>query len=414
MNGRCRVRGTRLLAALVGLWALAAVAKPAPAKPSGLIVQEATGEAAIVGGNATAAIQQATEAAVREAVQQAAGVILESDTVTANSQLVRDQISTHSQGYVHGYQVLSKTQEAGVAKVTVRVEVGRQGLDRDLVAIKGLIKRLENKKLVIYLNETALRPDHTSTHSSTLATVLTEAFQKDGWTLIDPAFLAGKVQLTAGVEQGATQLREMGNNDRADYIVYGTVNYIYEEPTGPLAQLMFVDGKQTVFPVNGTYELAVFATDNGSLIAKLSETFDDKNKGKDAAAHPFIPEASLSYDEAAMAAVKRNKTQILGKVRGAVVSYLKSAELDGRRIELHVSGISYAKWKAFLAELAAKDPSVRGTTNSKFDHGTAQADLQFVGTSDELADRLGRIKFEKRSLEVTSVSGNKVEAAFTK
>lgn len=408
-------RGAVLFASVLAFAALAAGPKT-HGKAEGLIVQEATGEAAIVDGNATAAIQQATEAAVREAVQQAAGVILESDTVTANSQLVRDQITTHSQGYVHGFKVLSKTQDAGVAKVTVRVQVGRTDLNRDLVAIKGLIKRLENRKLVIYLDETALRPDHTATHSSTMATVLTQAFQKDGWTLIDPAFLAGKVQLTSGVELGAAQLREaLGNTHRTDYVIYGNVKYIYEEPSGPLAQLMFVNGKQTVFPVNGTYELAIYATDNGSVIAKLSETFDDKNKGKDAAAHPFIPEASLSYDEAAMAAVKRGQAEILAKVRGAVVESLKTAELDGRRIDFHLSGItSYAKWKSFLAELSAKDPSIRGTSNSKFDHGTAQADLQFVGTTDELADRLGRIKFERRSIEVTEVSGSRVEATLSK
>lgn len=393
----------------VGLSSLAAPGK------GGLIVQEAEGEAAIVDGNATAAVQKATEAAVREAVQQAAGVILESDTVTANSQLVRDQIATHTRGYVHGYKVLSKKQADGVATVKVRVEVGRADLSRDLVAIRGLIKRLENKKLVVFLDETALRPDRTATHSSTMTTVLSQAFQKDGWTLIDPSFLMGKVELTSGVELGAQQLkRVMGNTHRADYVIYGNVKYIYEEPTGPLAQLMFVNGKQTVFPVNGTYELAVYATDNGSVIAKLSETFDDKNKGKDAAAHPFIPEASLSYDEAAMAAVKRSQGEILGKVRGKIVEYLKSAELDGRRIELKVSGIGYAKWKRFLAELQAKDPSIRGTDNSHFDHGTALVDLRFVGTADELADRLSRTKFDKRALEVTSVSDGHVEATFAK
>lgn len=407
----------------VAVLAMVAAAQAAGGKHTGegaaLIVQEANGEAAIVDGNATAATQQATEAAIREAVEQAAGVILESDTVTANSQLVKDQISTHAQGYVHGYKVLAKTLEGGVAKVTVRVEVGRQALDRDLVAIRGLVHRLENKKLVIFLDETALRPDHAVTRSATMATVLTGAFKQDGWTLIDPAFLAGKVQLAGGVEQGAAQLRELGNTTRADYIVYGTVKFIDEEPSGLNEQLLnggyAGSGKQQQFIVNGSYDVGVFATDSGSVIAKLTETFNSTDPAAKPGEVRLIPESYEGYEQAAVGIIRRRKDEILSKVRGAVVDALKSAELDGRRIVLKLSGLgSYARLKDFLADLKSKDPSIRGTENTTFDHGSAQVDLRFVGTADELADRLGRITFQKRALQVTGVSGNVVEATFAR
>lgn len=390
------------------------VQSAAPAKDA-LITQEATGEAAIVDGDEAGATRKATENAVREAVQQAAGVILESDTVTANSQLVKDQITTHTQGYVHGFKVLSTQKADGVATVKVRVQVGRAQLRGDLDAIRKLVRRMENRKLVIYLDETAQQPDHTTSHPGTFTSVLSSAFQKDGWTLIDPSFLTGSVDLRPGVEVNPSQLRSLGHLGKVDYVIKGNVKYFYEEPSGPLAQLMAsADGKQLVFPVHGTYELQVFATDTGLQIASLSETFNDQREGADKGKGMFIPEASLGYEQAAQAAVKRKQDAILEKVRGAVVEHLKQAELDGTQLELTVSGVSYKASKQLVADLKGSDPSVRGTDNERFDDGTLKVFVTYLGSSDELADRLSRVKLGGQGLEITKVSGNAVEAKLSK
>ncbi len=93
-------------------------------KVAEVVTREASGEAAIVGGNVDRAAREAKEAALREAVEQVAGVLISAQSISANSQLISDQVFSHSAGYVRSYQVLSQTQDKGVVKVTVRAEVG--------------------------------------------------------------------------------------------------------------------------------------------------------------------------------------------------------------------------------------------------------------------------------------------------
>ncbi|MGZ6079752.1 MAG: flagellar assembly protein T N-terminal domain-containing protein, partial [Myxococcaceae bacterium] len=74
-----------------------------------VVAREAEGEAAIIGGNVDRASREAREAALRSAVEQVAGVIVSSQSLAVNSQLVSDQVYAHSAGYVRSYEVLSQT-----------------------------------------------------------------------------------------------------------------------------------------------------------------------------------------------------------------------------------------------------------------------------------------------------------------
>ena len=96
----------------------------AAAPPPATVVKEVTGEAAIVDGNRDKAFAEAKSAALRDAVEQVAGVLVSADTLTANSQLISDRILMHSAGYVRTHEVLERKEEGGVAKVKVRAEVG--------------------------------------------------------------------------------------------------------------------------------------------------------------------------------------------------------------------------------------------------------------------------------------------------
>jgi len=80
----------------------------AAAPPPATVVKEVTGEAAIVDGNRDKAFAEAKSAALRDAVEQVAGVLVSADTLTANSQLISDRILMHSAGYVRTHEVLER------------------------------------------------------------------------------------------------------------------------------------------------------------------------------------------------------------------------------------------------------------------------------------------------------------------
>ncbi len=386
-----------------------AAAAQAGATPE-MVTKTATGEAAIVDGNEARAEKEARDKALRDAVEQVAGVLVSADTLTKNSQLISDRIFANSAGYVRKYDVVSTKKDKGVVTVTVKAEVGAAQLDKDLVAVQGLVARHGARKLVILLQEQAIDPKGVTTSSGVMATVLTEAFQKDGWTIIDPHFAAGKLKLAAGVSLGSTEAKEIGDLTKADYILYGTVNFRYQAPTG------FGDtdakGEPLVFYVTGEYELGLFATDSGSQLAKVAGKLVMAEPGEPALA--VQKKMLVSYERSAFEIATKRGAKVVAEVRAAAVEKLRDAEQNGGRVVMNVTGLSdYAAVQDFKKSVGGMT-NVRDVKPGSYGSGKAQFDIVYVGSTDDLATALGAATFKKKKLSVTGVTANTVEVSVAK
>jgi hypothetical protein len=381
------------------LWMLtsAALAGAAPE----VVTREATGEAAIVGGNKARAEREAREQALREAVEQVAGVMLQADTVTANNQLVSDRIYANTAGYVRSYEVLSSKEEGGVVKVTVKAQIGASQIDKDLQAIKAMVRRMGSPKLVILLQEQTIDqtsgPQPTITSSGVMSSVLTDAFKTDHWTIVDSHFAAGKLKLGAGV--GPAEAKEIGDLSKADYILYGTVNFRNQPPEGLLGS---AGAGQKIFPVTGEYDLVLFATDSGSQIAKVS--------GKLVMPPDKVQNTLISYERTAFNLAKLKGGNIVDDVRKAVYEQLRSNEQNGNRLVMNVLGVSeYGEVQGFKKVLGESVKGVREVRPGTFGSGKAQFDVVYVGSSDDFAEKLDGKSFKGKKLSVTGVTGNTIE-----
>ena len=78
------------------------------------MTQEGTGSAAVAGRGEEKAFEEAKKLALRDAVEKAAGVLIQGDSLTLNSQLVRDRVFATSQGYVKKHDVVSKKNDPHV------------------------------------------------------------------------------------------------------------------------------------------------------------------------------------------------------------------------------------------------------------------------------------------------------------
>ncbi len=374
-----------------------------------VVTKEATGEAAIVDGNKAKAEKQAKDNALREAVEQVAGVMVSADTLTQNSQLISDRVFANSAGYIKKYDVISKKEERGVMIVTVRAEVGTAQLDKDLQAVKALINRLGNRKLVVILQEQTYDPKGSISTSGVLSTVLTESFKTDGWTIIDPHFAAGKLKLSSGVAMGTPEAKEIGELTKADYILYGQVNF-RNQPADPNWGGYDNKGKQLQFPVTGEWDLALFATDSGSQLAKVSGKFNTQPKDLGPNGTYTISYERTSHDIASY----RGK-EVVAEVRKAALEHLRNAEQNGNRLVMNVVGLSdYTAVQGFKRVLAESVNGVRDVKPGTFGGGKAQFDVTFVGSSDDLAERVGGKAFKGKKISVTGVTGNTLEITLAK
>lgn len=385
----------------------------AAAPPPATVTKEVTGEAAIVDGNKDKAFAEAKSAALREAVEQVAGVLVSSDTLTANSQLVSDRIFTRSDGYVRTHEVLERKEEGGVAKVKVRAEVATAQLDKDLQAVQALIRRMGNSRMLIVLQEQAVTPDKVITSSAVLTQVLTDSFSKDGWRMIDPSFAAGKLELSSGVSLTTPDKKVIQELKVADYVITGTVTFRHEKSSGNAATLQ--GQLKDVYLVSGEWELSVFATDSGTQIARLADKFDS---GPDSlgSGSPLI-----SYERTSFQIAQRRGRTIVADVRKAVVDYLSQAEQNGATVVMKVQGLAdFKAVKTFKDVLTRTVNGISDVKQGNFEKGQIQFDLRYLGSTEALADALGEAAFQQKlttalggkpatKASVTGVTSNTVE-----
>lgn len=391
----------------VGLLA-AAVAFAADAP---ITTKEATGQAAIGKGDEAKAYDEAVKQALRAAVEQAAGVLIQAETTTLNSMLVRDQVYARASGYVKKYDVTSKKVEKGMMTVTVKADIVTADLDKDLEAVKGLISRLQKNKLLIVTQEQAIDEKGVATRSEVLSTAITEAFKKDGWQIKDEKGGGADLKLTAGVAQGIPPAKDVLKVADADYVVYGTVNFRYHVfDFGGTTTLPNGEKKPIIFPVSAEYDLAMFNVASREQVAKIAGKFNQDqitNKGI---------KTGISYSRTSSDFAALESPRIVNELRTPVIENLRNKVVNGNDVTLIVSGLPDIGAVDEFSDSVKTLKEVAGVKqDGDFDNGKMQYTVTVVGTSPmEFGKLLGKSKYKAKPLKVTAVKANAVEVAIAK
>jgi hypothetical protein len=157
--------------------------------------------------------------------------------------------------------------------------------------------------------------------------------------------------------------------------------------------------------VTGEWELAVFATDSGTQIARMSDKFDSHAKN-------LAPGDSLtvSYERTAFSIVKQRGKATVEQARKAVVEYLSKAEQNGSAVVVTVTGLAdYAAVSSFKKVLAQSITGLKDVKQGDFKQGKAIFDVVFVGTTDSFAESVSGKTFKGKKVSVTGVTGNTIE-----
>jgi hypothetical protein len=97
---------------------------------------------------------EAISRALRTAVEQGVGVLVSSETLVENNQLISDKIYSEVTGYVSNYEVLEDNGGAdGLWQVKVQAAVSLAELRKDLQALKILIEEKDNPRIAIIVRE---------------------------------------------------------------------------------------------------------------------------------------------------------------------------------------------------------------------------------------------------------------------
>lgn len=126
---------------------------PADAKDQSKTVM-AQGVAAIQGNNIEGARAAAVENALRNAIEQGLGTMMDAKALVKNDQLL-EQIYTHTKGYVPEYEVIrEKKAEGGLYRVTISAVVKTAALKNRLAQL-GIIKQMMAYPRLVIIPENA-------------------------------------------------------------------------------------------------------------------------------------------------------------------------------------------------------------------------------------------------------------------
>lgn len=135
-----------LLVFLVGIVPQIAMSQPTTV--------ESQGVAAIIRGNLDISRDKAIEDALRNAVEQATGSLIENETLVENYQLLSDKIYSQSRGYVQTYEVLNEKVDQGLYRVTIQATVASGELKNDLRALNVLMRQVRKPRVMVLFEET--------------------------------------------------------------------------------------------------------------------------------------------------------------------------------------------------------------------------------------------------------------------
>ena len=365
-----------------------------------VVTKEGVGEAAIVNKDELKAFEEAKQKALRAAVEQAAGVRIDSDTVVVNNQLVRDQVFANTSGFVKSSEVLDKKVEKGVVTVKVKADIITENLDKDLAAARDLVKRMGKPSIVIVVQEQTIPLGQKAIiNSESMATVLTEAMKADGWDIKDAQAMNGKLKLEGAATLGATDLKEILTLSKANFVLYGKAVMRHQEPDSMLKG-------SPIYPITGEYDLALAATDSEDQIVKLNGKLVTSAKPGNM---PVI-----SYERTAFDCIKDKRDDIVGPVRKAILEHFRDQTVNGKKINVSVGGLeNFGAAKDFKKSIEAMK-GIKDATQDGFVNGKAAYRVTFLGSSQDFAGAIETATFKKKKINVVSVTGNTLEVQVVK
>ncbi|MBU2645932.1 flagellar assembly protein T N-terminal domain-containing protein [bacterium] len=175
---------------------------------AGLFILPAWSQAAVIGkgqakifnDNDGSARDQALRNALRDAVKQGVGVILDSNTIVKNWTVIQDEVYSSARGFVKEYKVLKDEKVGDTWFIEIEAEVATDQIKDKLGELQILHKKMGNKRLMIIYNPEnpeALPADHSAVRSA--MTSIPTLFNQSGFRIFDQrslGYISDKVSQT--------------------------------------------------------------------------------------------------------------------------------------------------------------------------------------------------------------------------
>ena len=349
------------------------------------------GIGAIVKGDHAIAKDNAVNDALRKAVEQAVGTLVQAQTLVDKYQLISDEIYTKSQGDIKKYSVISERPDLnqGILKVTIQADVSIGDIKNDLNAIGLLLERKNKPRMMVIIDEKIGSAESGYTPNlSESETVIIQKFTEKGFNFVDQATVKKNIKRNMA-------LQAIAGDDSAAAAIgleYGAEAVIIGNAVAKLAGKGIAGTEMK--SIHASVTARAVKADTGEILATASE--------KGATAH-------LDETVGGALAIKKASEKIASNLIDQIITKW-SGEVGGQTtVQLVITGIDFVSLNKFKTIIQSQVRGVLKLNQRSFTAGVAVIDIETRTNAQSMAEELAMKNFETFKVEIIGLSANKID-----
>ena len=352
-----RGKAATLVAALALLVAMAAPAQQ---------TVTATGTAAILNRDTAHARDRAVENALRAAVEQVVGTMVDSESLVQNNQLLSDKIYTQTTGYIASYQIMSDKPDpdTNIYSVTVEAVVKEGSLQDDLNSMGLLMRRMKMPRVCVAIQEVGW----------TASTQLQQMLRDKGFLVVDTGEQFHNEQFT----KEFWGMSETGQSDLLKK--YGAEVVILGSAVGAAGGKV---GESGMISYQANVALKALKTDTKEVLASAS--------GAGTAVH--VGPAGLSQ------ALKQAATLAGNDLMRQITKQWSKETSSSRVLALEIHGMSAGEAEQFAQKLRQQGRGIQEVVVRDASGGRANLSVSMQGDASDLAQEIVKVFPKMRILD---------------
>lgn len=224
--------------------------------------------------------------ALRNAVEDTLGTLIDSDTIVKNNMVIQDNIYKQSRGFVRNYEVKNRLQNDGVWSVTVYAEIDTNpdsGLMNELTRL-GLIRTLRNPKIAVIIED---RDTWRDQNSLVAQNAVVKEFLASGFTnMIDISDERRKYNNM--LMMSIDDFRTLASLWKVDYLVVGRV---FTDRVGDAGKLLGTH-QLGIDSYHARVDARIYVAKTGQIIAADGKSVSAADVSRETAMHKATTNAA--------------------------------------------------------------------------------------------------------------------------
>jgi hypothetical protein len=339
-------------------------------------------------GNAEATEREAKRQARRKAVEEGAGVLVTSNSIMRNYQLIADEIATTAKGVILDEQW--GPLEPGTTPSTKQIRlVAKVSPDAIPDSICSVMKQNHDPKVALVFVEKVGDEDKWSTERGLLEATFAGAFVDSCFTLVEPGVKVTEVSANGDLPKATVD--EIVKNADAQYVVLGSGKLIKAK----VGADSVLSGGMNSYSVSASLKLINTSTSEIEAVAT-----------KQLQVMGISAEKALEANDLK---VKKNLTGvILDDLLAKISKRWTSDMVNSARVSVIVQSMPNLKASTAFKDLVAKMFSGAHIEQRQVKGGQGSYDIEVEGGAERLAEGIEGKKAGQWTIEVVEVTRGKV------